>query len=211
MPFIRPSDRNGRSGESLVEACLAIGLICLIFMGLFQVSLIIAARETLAHAAASGNRARTVGFNRWMVEKSVLAASIPNAGRLLEPPFENVAPLLRAEVAGQRPGSLWSRVLAGDVWPTFAQVRLELARLPQFMESENGARARYILDYSDWDTVRMAPSDDGTGPLLDLRVRQNYRLWVPMTRAFYAADAVPLEGESRMENHFPLYIEDRGW
>jgi len=60
---------SNREGASLIEACLALAIICLVFLGMFQVSRVLAARDTLNHAAARAARARTVGFNRWMVLK----------------------------------------------------------------------------------------------------------------------------------------------
>ena len=78
---------GGEAGQSLVESCLVIALISFIFMGLFQISRLSAAREVLQHAAARAARARTVGFNAWMVPKVVRVAAIPNAGRMTEPLF----------------------------------------------------------------------------------------------------------------------------
>ncbi len=82
---------NGRSrGQSLIEACLCIFLISLIFAGLFQVSRIFAAREILYHAANRSTRAKAVGLNSFMTTKAARVASIPNAGRMLLPEFENI-------------------------------------------------------------------------------------------------------------------------
>ncbi len=99
------------SGQSLLESCLAIALLCLLFFGLFQVSRLLAAREILQHAAARAVRARTVGFNHWMTRKAVLVASIPNAGRMIEPSLDHVDAYLRDAVATLRPGELWDEVL----------------------------------------------------------------------------------------------------
>ena len=81
-----------RAGQSLVESCLVIGLTCLLFFGLLQISQLFAAREVLYHAAARGARAKTVGFNRWMVTKAVRVGAIPNAGRMLVPEYEREQP-----------------------------------------------------------------------------------------------------------------------
>jgi len=103
----RHSDRRG---ASLIEACLAMALICLIFLGLYQVSRVLAARDVLNHAAARVARARTVGFDDWMVLKVARVATISNAGILLEPVYTNEAPALQAAVANDRAGVLWDRV-----------------------------------------------------------------------------------------------------
>jgi hypothetical protein len=41
-----------------------------------------------------------------------------------------------------------------------------------------------------------------------VRVRQDYPLRTPMHTAFFADDSVELEGESEIENHHPLYLEE---
>jgi len=201
-----------REGASLIEACLALAIICLVFLGMFQVSRVLAARDTLNHAAARAARARTVGFNRWMVTKVAQVAAIPNAGRMLEPVYDNDAPDLRAAIATERAGTVWDRVLSGeDLWPSFAQARLEIARIPEYLAAANHGRARYVLDYEDWDTVRILSDGSASDTLLDIRVAQDYPMKVPVSGSFYADGEVPLVGESAIENHFPLYLEDRGW
>ncbi len=200
-----------RQGASLIEACLALALICLVFLGMFQVSLALAARDTLSHAAARVARARTVGFNRWMVRKVARVAAIPNAGRLLEPVYVNEAMDLRAAVAGARPGTLWDRVVSGRLSPRFTQARLELARIPEYLGSDNWARAGYILDYENWDSIEILSDGDASDRLLSVGVGQNYLLTVPGSGSFYADRRVPLVGESVIENHFSLYLDDMGW
>jgi len=205
-----------RSGQSLIESCLAILLLCLIFAGCLQISRLLAAREILDHAAARGARAKTVGFNRWMVTKCVRVATIPNAGRLAEPEFENVSPLLREAVATMRPGALWSWVV--NFWPASEQFNLERARIPEYLASPNSSRAHTTLDYSDWEsvghsTIDMFSPDPEVAPLLRVSVSQEYPLTNSLSvhRAFYAADTVRLVGTNFLENHYTLYLDDRYW
>lgn len=206
-----------RNGQSLIESCLALLLLCLIFAGLFQVSQILAAREILSHAAARAARAKTVGFNRWMVTKAVRIATIPNAGRLTEPEFENVDPWLRQAVADLSPGDLWSAALAAR--PGSEQFSLERARIPEFMDSPNASRAYHTLDYADWDGVDFTVTDiTDTGPsplasLIRATVSQDFPLTnsLAVHRAFYAGDTVRLVGTNLLENHYALYLDDSYW
>jgi len=191
-----------------------MAMICVIFMGIFQVAQLAVGREVLNHAAARGARAKTVGFNNFMVEKSVRVAAIPNAGRLTEPLFSNENLALRAEVASLRPGDLWDRTLAAT--PTSEQVGLEKARIPEYLGSENWASAHWLLDYEDWDTVNVGQSSSvgGSGSdagVVQFRVSQDYPLWVPLHRVFYGSDRVRLQGRSDLEEHYRLYLEDQGW
>lgn len=203
-----------REGQSLVESCLMICLIALIFAGLFQISQIFAAREVLYHAAARGARAKTVGLNWWMVEKAIRVASIPNAGRLVAPSFVNQDAALEQMVQTLRPGTLWQRVLG--IVPSSLQYNLERARIPEYLDSYNILRSNYVLDYDEWDTVQgdhetpVLPPGMST-PLLTVRVGQDYPLRIPAHRSFYAADSVRLTGESVLENHYPLYLDDQYW
>lgn len=184
-------------------------------MGLLQISEIFAAREILNHAAARGARARTVGFNSWMVEKSIRVAAIPNAGKLIAPEFDSDDTMIQQMVANLRPGELWEESLRAS--PASLQYSLERARIPQYMGSYNRPRASVILDYENWDTIHTdhgisAGSGSGTlTPMVSVRVSQDYPLWVPMHRAFYRDDSISLSAEFAMENHYGLYIDDMSW
>ena len=201
---------NRRSGQSMIETCLAMFLICLIFFGLFQISQIAAAREILFHAAASGARAKTVGFNRFMVSKSIRVASIPNAGRMTAPEFDNANPALRQMMATLRPGELWDEAVLNSN-PSSIQQDLERARIPEYLASRNYGRANSILNYEDWDTIHWSVPHNLFGDLLQVNVSQNYPLRLPFHRAFYANDTVNLTGTSTLESHYPLYLDDRNW
>lgn len=199
-----------RSGQSLIESCVAMALICLVFLGLYQVSQLYAAREIVHHAAARGARAQTVGFRSWMVDKAVLVASIPVAGRMREPDYDNVDTFLRDLVGTERPGVIWDTLLATN--PSSGQLALELARIPEFMASDHWSQGRYILDYEHWDSIRPPPwqvNDPGlTNTVLEVSVVHHYTNWVPggIHRAFYAADFLDIVGEASIESHFPLYL-----
>jgi len=205
---------GAKDGQSLVESCIVICLIAFIFAGLFQISQMFAAREILYHAAARGARAKTVGLNWWMVEKAMRVAAIPNAGLMTVPGFQNRDTTLENMVATLKPGTLWERVLG--MVPSSLQLNIERARIPEYLNAFNDPQGDYILDYKEWDTVRGDHESGALGsvpldPILRVRARQNYPLRVPAHRAFYAADSVRLEGESQIENYYPLYLDDRFW
>jgi hypothetical protein len=190
-------------------------LICLIFMGLLQISEIFAAREILNHAAARGARARTVGFSWWMVEKSIRVAAIPNAGKLITPEFDNDDTALRAMVESMAPGQLWEAALKAS--PSSLQYSLERARIPEYMGSYNRPRANHILDYENWDTIHSdhgtiaAPVPGAQASMVHINVYQDYPLWVPMHRTFYKGSNITLNAHFTMESHYGLYIEDKFW
>jgi len=204
---------RARRGQALIETCLAVMMLCLILFGLLQISQLFAAREVLQHAANRGARARTVGFNDFMVQKCVRVAAIPVSGRLLEPVYTNEDPALRDMLETMRAGELWDAVLS-DAVPPGTQVALERARIPEYLAAESWEQASWVLDYEYWDGGLQAsyPSTALPGTaLLPVTVQHDVRLWVPMHRTFYAADSVTLRGETHIENHYPLYLEDQGW
>ena len=185
-----------------------MALICLIFLGLFQVSRVVAARDILNHAAARAARARTVGFDDWMVWKVARVATIANAGLMLEPAYTNEAPALQAALADDTPGDLWDQVLSGSLWPLFIQAGLELARIPEYLGSQNSWQAQNLLDYSEWDSIEVDISGGPLAPLLTANVSQLYPMQVPGSGSFYADGHVPLHGTAEIENHYPLYLEE---
>jgi len=72
-------------GQALIESCIVIGLICLLLMGLFQLVQLFMAQEIMDYAAGRGARAKAVGFNDFMVAKTVCIGAIANAGALTFP------------------------------------------------------------------------------------------------------------------------------
>jgi len=201
--FRRKPPPRGRAGQSLIEACLAIFLIGLIFAGLFQISQLFAAREILYHAANRSTRARAVGFNTFMVQKAARVAAIPNAGPMLEPEYENVDVPLQQAVQNMAPGDLWSWVLG--VIPFSEQAQIEKARIPYYLGAVNWWQADHTLDYAHWNGLGVSTVE--FGDMIDATVSQEYPLTAPLHRTFYAGDTIDLAGASHIENHYPLYLE----
>jgi hypothetical protein len=213
----------------MVESCIVIVFLCLLFLGLFQLVHAYVAREVLIHAAARGARAKTVGFNHWMVEKTVRVAAIPNAGALVEPAIPGGDPALTLALATLGPGDLWDFALSSA--PKAASLGVELARIPNYLASDNPAQASAILDYADWPTITPDPmglsglalSDPSAPGAITARVRQGHHLLVA-TDALADADVMDPEswmnqtnevirliGRFDIEAHYPFYIDDQMW
>ncbi len=176
---------GSRSGQGLIESCIVVALVCLIFFSVFQLSQLFAAQEVLNYAAGRGARARTVGFNHFMVEKTIRVGAIPNAGRLVNP------------------------VHSGG--PS-GQYAIESARIPLYLGGENDGQLRAILDYDAWETIIFGASfslGDGT---LRQDIEQEVSLTNnPFHRAFYASDTITLKGECTLDEHYTLYLDEAGW
>lgn len=211
-------DRDTRqAGQSLVESCLVIMVISVIFCGVIQVARVFAAREVLHHAAARGARAKTVGFNMWMVDKCVRAAAIPNAGKLIEPSFINDDVALQSQINSLKPGPFWDWALKAV--PPSLQYAIEEPRIPSYLGSDNPAQAEFILDYENWDTVHYSagqvwiPVDTaGTlAPMVHVGVQQDFPLTMPLRKIFYSDDYVHLKANAYLEGHYPIYVDDMYW
>lgn len=187
-------------------------VLCLLACGLYQLALVFAAQDVLTLSARSAARAKTVGFNAWMVQKCARVAAIPNAGLISTPTIEDTDEL-QTLMTGLTPGALWDEVLG--ISPASEQVGVELARIPEYLGSDYQEQADYILNYADWDTIGVSIPDPTSGstpslvpPILHATTFQEFAMRVPMHTAFWAADSISLEGECYMEAHYDLYIQD---
>jgi len=172
--------RRANSGQALIESSLVIALICLILAGLFQLSQLYAAKEIAAYACARGARAKTVGFNDFMVMKSVLVGTIPNAGKMTFPEFSG-GPL--------------------------GQMVMERGRIPLYLGAE-WHMLDGILQYEDWETINYSYTDDRS-LLLQFSVSQDLplRYFPAMFGAFYNGDSIPIGTDLLLDNHAALYLE----
>ncbi len=64
----------------MIETVFALVFLTVVFLTLFQLAHMTQARILLDHAAARAARARAVGFNEFMCDKSARVAMIPVAG-----------------------------------------------------------------------------------------------------------------------------------
>jgi hypothetical protein len=168
------------TGQSLIESCIVMAVLCLLFMGMFQVSQLFMAQEILNFASARGARAKSVGFNSFMVRKTVRVGTIANAGRMLVPDVEGGPAQQRA---------------------------IERSRIPLYLGSERHVRLSSILDYEDWADITHSWVEQTEPSILTFRVFQRFPLRYPFHRTFHASDSVDMRGEVRIDNHYPLYLD----
>lgn len=79
---------HAKRGQSMVETVIALAFIIGLFLTVYQLSRMVATRTLLDHAAARAARAKAVGFNDFMCEKSARVAMIPVAGHRVWPADE---------------------------------------------------------------------------------------------------------------------------
>ncbi|MCL1920898.1 MAG: pilus assembly protein [Kiritimatiellaeota bacterium] len=209
----------------MVESIVVMLMIGLVFFALFQYSNLLSARLVLDHAAARAARARTVGLNHWMVQKSARAAAIPVSGKCLteftEGTVEDTG--VAALLSRVHPGRVWNAALRAS--PQSARAQLERARIPDYMDSVNGPTANEVLDYERWESMVVDMDEplslDGSMPgKISVSVRQDHPLLIAFPalqqgdlRGLLEGDVgfVRLHGRFSIESHYPLYMENMNW
>ncbi len=222
---VRPPRLNcgGRkSGQAMIESMIVILVVCFLLFSLLELARGFAGREILRHAAARAARARTVGFNHWMCTKVMRVAAIPNAGKMIEPSYASFTDEeLRDAIATKRPGELWDWSLTAN--PRSDRGATEAARIPDYLASEHDERARYILDYEGWDDLHatgLGGDPSAASGTLEVNVRQKMPLdivvkalcdWVGILSPSIDRGYMVLGGESKIENQYDLYLDDKGY
>lgn len=210
----------------MIESCIVIVFLCLLFLGLFQLIHAYVARDILYHAAARAARAKTVGFNRWMVEKTMRVAAIPNAGSLTQPVLATTDQTLANALATlKKPGALWDFALQST--PQSPTIAVELARIPDYLASGDEGSAEAILDYADWGTI-LPPTisssssiaiDPASAGTITALVQQPYDLLLPLEAlgagslgmASQNPGQITLGANYTIEANYPLYLDDNNW
>lgn len=218
--YVSGSGSHGsKKGQAMVETCVVIILICLLFFGLFQIVQAYAFREILDHAAMRAARARTVGYNDWMVRKCYRVATIPNAGRMLMPEVDTVDPALRNALLNMDYDALWDFAFSSS--PSSPQVAFEHDLIPDYLGSMNYFIGREILDYEFWGTDddtwnnrKIGMYYAGVPNNVAVRMRQQIPLLIPYAdlESGHLSGSDPgtirLVGRANVEKHYSLYLEE---
>ena len=210
----------------MIESVIVIMVSCLFFFAMFQYSHLLSAKLVLDHSAARAARARTVGLNHWMVEKSAKAAAIPVSGKCLtdltaDGAVEDTG--LAAILGRATPGRVWNAALRAPAQSARAQI--EYARIPDYMDSLNSPTSSEILDYERWEHMTVTVDEplilDGSMPgKLSVEVSQRQPLFFSFPALMRGelqrlrdgdVGFVRLHGRYSIESHFPLYMEDMNW
>ncbi len=201
----------------MIESCIVIVFLCLLFLSLFQFIHANVAREFLYHSAACAARARTVGLNQWMVQKAMRVAAIPNAGTLTQPAVDKTDWSLVKALATKGPGRLWDFALRSTSQsPTLG---IELARVPFYLESDNQPDADETLNYDRWDSITLdaSPIPNNANSLTAL-VKQPHGLLAGL-ESLAAGKLDPSDNTTNLqlsasytiEAHYSLYLNDKNW
>ena len=170
--------RSGlRKGQAMVETVVVMFFLCLVFFLVYEYANLLTAHTVVNYAAARAARARTVGFNDFMVTKTVRVATASMAGKCL------------------------SHDDKGDDLATGTLV----SRMGSYLEAENEGDTKGILDFELWESDKLGWSADepgGENAELTVRVWQRRPLYDSDD-----TDLHEVRGEAGIESHYPLYLQ----
>ena len=170
--------RSGRrKGQAMVETVVVMFFLCLVFFLVYEYANLLTAHTVVNYAAARAARARTVGFNDFMITKTVRVAT--------------------ASVAGE--------CLSQDDFGNDLSTGTIVSRMGSYLEAENDAYTKGILDFELWDPVKLGwTADEPKGENAELTIH----VW--QRRPLYDSDDEELRevrGEAGIESHYPLYLQ----
>ena len=186
MPAARTSRRAHRKGQAMVETILVLFFLFLAFYVVFQFADNLRARLLVDYAASRVARARTVGMNDYMLEKTAHVATMAAAGECL------------TRTDGD--GRLSTRELVG--------------RSADYLACWQPAQARQTLDFELWQGGRTQVSCTRSGPRLNARVVQLRPQFFSLGSLLSGAPPdddgetnARIAGEYGIEAHYPDWIE----
>ena len=169
----------------MLETVLAVLVITFLFLMLFNLSHLLTGKILVEHAAMRVARARAVGFNDFMITKTVRISTMATAGRCLTQDDE------------------------GNALSTGTLV----SRMGSYLQAENDAETSGILDFPYWRGHHLGwdcSEPGGDVNELIMRVWQSRPLYGNGEDAEDAAidgRDYKLTGEARIEGHYPFYLQ----
>lgn len=167
-----------RRGQAMVETVVVMFFLCLAFFYAGDYANVLLTKTVIAHAAARGARARAVGFNDFMVTKTVRIASMGVAGECLTKEANGTSPLSTAAL---------------------------VSRSGSYLETEYEADTKGVLDFELWDPSRLGwtcAEPGGEYGELTMRVWQK----APVHLSDRDGPLRTVEGEVSIENHYSRYL-----
>lgn len=126
---MRPLARFSLPGQAMIETVIAVLVVMFLFLCLFRLSYMLEGKILLEHAAMRVARARSVGLNDFMCEKTARVSVIPVAGKRLWP--------------------------LGDE----LDYEMERARVPIYLATPTPPVARGVLEYAGWNRMSVVPGN----------------------------------------------------
>ena len=164
----------------MLETVLALFFLCLAFFWILDYAELPKTRTVLDYAAARGARARAVGFNDFMVTKTLRIASMAVAGKCLTTTETGTSP----------------------------STGFLISRSGSYLETEQESDTRGILDFELWEPSvfgwSAAESHNGQQGDVVLEIHQRHPLFASLPGGEEEAD---VRGRAQMESHYRYYLK----
>ena len=173
------------SGQAMIETTVVLFFLCLVFFWVYEYTTVLTNHTVLDYAAARAARARTVGFNDFMITKTVRIATMATAGRCRTQDDE------------------------GNSLSTGALI----SRMGSYLQAENEAETRGILDFPFWEGSKLGwecSEPGGSVNELVMRVWQSRPLYGNGEEELDSkidGRLYKLQGEAHIEGHYPFYLQ----
>lgn len=175
-----------KDGQAMVESVIVLFFLCIVFFLVFDYARLLICRTTLDYAASRAARARTVGFNDFMILKTVRLGTMSVSGECLTK-------------------------INNDETPSTAAL---ISRMGSYLQTASSAETKGILDFERWNAGKTgwscAEPRSETGELT-MNVWQRQPLFgvLDLSGGKTGDDAaeVTLYGQAKIENHYPFYLK----
>ena len=177
--------RRRQRGQAMIESVIALVVVLLVFLALFNLSDLIRAKLLLENAAVKCARARAVGYNDFMLRKIARLATMPVSGECLT-----------AAESGEGNLSHAARY----------------NRIGSYLMSEYEAQANSILDFAYWQNGDTAiDASAGQSPAMATVIQRRPRLFDFGVLTGGAKpdedDRAAISATATVEAHYPDYLQ----
>ena len=172
-------------GQTMVETVIAMIVILVVFLALFNLADLIRAKLLVENASMKCARARAVGYNDFMLRKIARLTMMPVSGECLT-------------VAD-----------SGEGKPSYHN---RIYRIGEYLMSDYEAQAQAILNFAYWQNgdTAITASDRGTTATASV-VQRRPRLFdfgvLAGTAKPNEDDRAKISAEATVEAHYPDYLE----
>lgn len=177
--------RRHKRGQTMVESTLALIVILLVFLALFNLSDLIRAKLLVENAAVKCARARAVGYNDFMLRKIARLATMPVAGEC------------------------FTASDSGSGTASYAERRY---RIGDYLMSDYETQANAILDFDYWRNGYTAvDATAGQSPATATVIQRRPRLFdfgvLTGTAKPTGDDRTAISATATVEAHYPDYLQ----
>ncbi len=164
----------------MLESIIAMFFLVFVFFLVADYAELLKTRTVMDYAAARAARARAVGFNDFMITKTLRIATMPAAGECITTKGLGISP----------------------------DASFLISRSGSYLETEHENETQGILDFELWNPAKLSwsatESDNGQQGDVNMTVRQRHPL---LSNIPGSPDETTIEGKAQTESHYRYYLK----